>query len=105
VRDKKQILYCRFNQIDGSNIVIVIREIESWYLAGLPPDTARRMGVHTSDTTDNLTKEDFNRMIPAVYDSRIDFMFEILKFFSVEYAAKKNRSFDYFVHRYHIAVS
>jgi hypothetical protein len=104
VRDKKQILYCRFNQIDGNDIVIVIREIESWYLAGLPPDTAQRIGVQTSDTTDKLTKEDFNRMIPAMFDSRIDFMFEILKFFSIENAAKKNHSFNYFVHRYHIGV-
>jgi hypothetical protein len=104
VRDKKQILYCRFNQIDGNDIVIVIREIESWYLAGLPPDTAQLMGVQTSDTTDKLTKEDFNRMIPAMFDSRIDFMFEILKFFSLECAAKKNHSFNYFVHRYHIGV-
>ena len=104
VRDKKQILYCRFNQFDGNDIVIVIREIESWYLAGLPPDTAQRIGVQTSDTTDKLTKEDFNRMFPAMFDSRIDFMFEILKFFSIENAAKKNHSFNYFVHRYHIGV-
>lgn len=104
VRDKKQILYYRFSEIDGSSIVIVIQEIESWYLAGLPPDTAQRMGVPSYESTDMITKEDFNRMVPARFDSRIDFMFEILKFFSLEYAAAKNRSFHFFVHRYHLGL-
>ena len=36
VRDKKQILYYRFSNVDGANIVIVIREIESWYMQGSP---------------------------------------------------------------------
>src|SRR5512137_2497962 len=35
VRDKKQVLYYHFNNIDGGSIVVVIKEIESWYYAGL----------------------------------------------------------------------
>jgi hypothetical protein len=102
VRDKKQILYHRFSQINGSSIVIVIREIESWYLAGLPPDAAAHMGIMPFNSTDDLTKEDFNSMIPRQFDSRIDFMFEILKYFSLERAAQKNRSFQFFIRRYHL---
>jgi hypothetical protein len=52
--------------------------------------------------TDDLTKEDFNRLIPKNYDSRIDFMFEILKYFSIDSARKKNHSFRFFVERYHL---
>jgi hypothetical protein len=102
VRDKKQVLYHRFSEIDGGRIVIVVMEIESWYLAGLPADAAQRMGLSPYDSTDDLTKEDFNGIIPRQFDSRIDFMFEILKFFSFDRAAEKNRSFHYFIHRYHV---
>lgn len=100
VRDKKQILYYRFNRIDGRSIVIVIREIESWYFAGISGDLAREMGVEDPTSTNDMTKEDFNRLIPRRFDSRIDFMFEILKSFSLEAAARRNQSFHFFVDRY-----
>jgi hypothetical protein len=100
VRDKKQILYYRFNNIDGKSIVIVIKEIESWYYAGISGDLARELGITDQSSTNDLTKEDFNSLIPRRFDSRIDFMFEILKSFSLETAARKNRSFDFFVSRY-----
>jgi hypothetical protein len=102
VRDKKQILYHWFASIDGNSIVIVIKEIESWYLAGIPPETARQMGMRPIPATDEVTKEDFNHLIPEMFDSRIDFMFEILKFFSLEHAQQKNRSFHFFVRHYHL---
>ena len=100
VRDKKQILYYRFNDIQGRSIVIVIAEIESWYYAGIPPESVQAFGVASVESTETLTKEDFNRIIPPKFDSRIDFMFEILKTFSVETAVKKNASFKFFVDRY-----
>jgi hypothetical protein len=100
VRDKKQILYYRFSNIDGRSIVIVIKEIESWYYAGISGTLAREMGISDTGSTDELTKEDFNRLIPRRFDSRIDFMFEILKSFSLKTAARKNHSFDYFAGRY-----
>ena len=100
VRDKKQILYYRFSDIDGRNIVVVIREIESWYLAGISPDTAQDLGVRDIPSTDQITKEDFNALMPPRFDSRIDFMFEILKSFSLEIAIRKNTSFRFFVNHY-----
>jgi hypothetical protein len=102
VRDKKQILYYRFSHIDGGSIVVVIREIESWYFAGLTDESAKNLGVILPSTTDNLTKEDFNALIPERFDSRIDFMFEILKTFSIGTAMRKNHSFNFFSHRYHL---
>jgi len=102
VRDKKQILYYRFSEIDGGKIVIVIREIESWYYAGISGSLATELGITETGNTDDLTKEDFNVRIPRKFDSRIDFMFEILKSFSLETAAKKNTSFRFFVERYQV---
>lgn len=100
VRDKKQILYYRFSDIDGRSIVVVIREIESWYLAGISFDAAQALGVADLLETNDLTKEDFNALIPLRFDSRIDFMFELLKSFSLETAVKKNASFRFFYNRY-----
>jgi hypothetical protein len=80
----------------------VIREIESWYYAGLTTESALSLDVPDFPFTDNLTKEDFNGLIPGKYDSRIDFMFEILKYFSIDTAGKKNHSFRYFAERYHL---
>jgi len=105
VRDKKQILYYRFSDVDGGSIVIVIREIESWYYAGITRELAQKLGVNEMETTDDLTKEDFNARIPRKFDSRIDFMFEILKSFSIESAVQKNRSFHFFINRYRIYVN
>jgi hypothetical protein len=102
VRDKKQILYSHFSHIDGGSIIVVIKEIESWYYAGLSHESALVLDVPDLPFTDELTKEDFNRLIPKKYDSRIDFMFEILKYFSIDSAGKKNHSFRFFAERYHL---
>jgi len=105
VRDKKQLLYFHFNNITGHSIVIVIKEIESWYYAGLSAISARDLGVEERLSTDQMFKEEFNQLMPRHFDSRIDFMFEILKSFSLETAVLKNRSFNFFVERYHLAGS
>jgi hypothetical protein len=102
VRDKKQLLYHWYPNISGSSIVIVIMEIESWYYAGLPAESLQKLGLPALPSTDGLTKEDFNALIPPAFDSRIDFMFEILKSFSPSTAARNNRSFKYFFERYHL---
>ncbi len=82
---------------------MVIKEIESWYYAGLSRESALALGVPDLASTDALIKEDFNHLIPRKYDSRIDFMFEILKYFSLESARTKNNSFRFFVDRYQLA--
>lgn len=102
VRDKKQILYHWFSNINGGNIIVVIMEIESWYYAGLSAGTLQKFGLPSLPSTDGLTKEDFNALIPPSFDSRIDFMFEILKSFSPEAAALHNRSFKFFFEKYHL---
>ena len=102
VRDKKQLLYHWFSNINGNNIVIVIMEIESWYYAGLSLEALLKFGLPSLPSTDGLTKEDFNALIPPSFDSRIDFMFEILKSFSPVTAVRNNRSFKFVFERYHL---
>ncbi|HSA38486.1 MAG TPA: hypothetical protein P5013_06325 [Methanoregula sp.] len=102
VKDKKQLLYHWYSNITGSSIVVVIMEIESWYYAGLPDESLQKLGLPSLPFTDDLTKEGFNALIPPSFDSRIDFMFEILKSFSPVTAARHNQSFKFFFDRYHL---
>ncbi len=103
VKAKKHILMERFDALDSRNIVVIIREIESWYLAGLDEAAERDLSLPRHLSTDSLSKEYFNSHIPRRFVSRIAFMLEILTRFSVLVACGKNRSFRYFITRYHLA--
>ncbi len=84
-------------RIDIKNVIIVVKEIESWYLAGLDDKARKELGIRTFRNTDNITKEEFDNLMPKKFDSRIDIMVEILKRFSVGMGEQKNRSFAYFM--------
>lgn len=90
----------KFFILDIKRIIVVIKEIESWYLAGLDTSTLQKFEISPFNTTENITKEQFNNLIPKNFDSRIDFMLEILEHFSVEIAKGKNSSFRYFLEKY-----
>lgn len=86
--------------VEDDNIFVVIKEIESWYLAGLDREILKKLGISYSEKrTDSLTKERFDRLISDKYVSRIDFMQEILENFQVETAKQKNKSFNYFINK------
>ena len=89
-----------YENIDNDKMIVVIKEIESWYLAGLDNEVCRQLKINNFADTDNVTKEKFNALIPKKFTSRIDFMSEILKYFSIEIAKQKNNSFQYFVEKY-----
>jgi hypothetical protein len=105
VTAKKQEIQNNLGNIDNDKIIVVIKEIESWYLAGLSDTKCRKFQMQTFSVTDDITKEQFNSVIPQTFDSRIDFMLEILKIFSIEIAKQKNKSFRYFIEKYNCEVS
>ena len=79
-------------------LLIVCTEIESWYLAGLGSSDCAQIGVKKAlCKTDKISKEEFDRMIPNKFNSRIDFLQEILKLFRIEVACSKNASFNYLI--------
>lgn len=82
--------------LTDDRISIVIKEIEGWYLSGLTDHKGKSLKVRFSGNTNNVTKEKFDSLIPKGFDSRIDFMVEILKYFSIPTARRKNKSFAYF---------
>jgi hypothetical protein len=88
----------KFGQtLDKSSLVIVVKEIEGWYLAGLDDKSCKELTLETFSNTDDIAKENFNSLIPKKFASRIDFMAEVLKRFSVETARQKNKSIQYFM--------
>ena len=82
-------------------VLIVCKEIESWYLAGLNDESCNQIGVPTSsNSTDHITKEQFDKVMPSRFKTRIAFMEEILQVFDQETARAKNASFRYFMQKY-----
>ena len=101
VTEKKNDIVRKYSSIiNNKKIVVVIKEIESWYLAGLSDEIAKKIVKHTFKTTNTITKEQFDNLIPKKYQSRIDFMMEILKFFSFDISKRKNDSFNYFANNF-----
>jgi len=91
---KKQALLQVFTELESGKTVVVVREIEGWYLAGLKDDNP--LGVQVPTDTTALTKEQFNNTMPTGLDSRIAYMIEVLKHFDIRVAATRNQSFLYF---------
>ena len=89
-----------FLQNGVAQIAIVVKEIESWYLAGLDNKQSKNLKIPILNSTDDITKEKFNQLIPKKFDSKLDFMTESLKCFSIETAKLKNKSFKYFIEKY-----
>jgi len=100
VTAKKQALSSRLPELDEDKAVVVVMEIESWYMAGVEDKACERLGIRPMRNTDTLTKEGFNSLMPKRFESRVDFMVELLKFFSIKAAKGKNRSFRHFIERH-----
>lgn len=95
---RKQAKQSKLKNLDQDKIIVVIKEIESWYLAGLDDACSKKCGIRPCNTTDTIIKEQFNNMTPRKFNSsRVDFLQEILKYFQVETAKQKNESFRYFL--------
>ena len=96
---KKQEILETYKNIDKDRIVIVIKEIESWYLAGLNEKDSKKLTKRSFKSTDTITKEQFNTFRPK-NESRINFMIELLNVFSRDTAIQKNNSFSYFMKKH-----
>ena len=78
------------------SIIIVKREIESWYVAGLKQSDAESLNVVYRTNTEQVSKKMLENMRPAKFMTRAAFLLEILNKFSMDMAKKNNPSFAYF---------
>jgi hypothetical protein len=95
ITEKKAKITSIYNEVDPSKIIIVIKKIEGWYLAGLDKNNANKLGVSDLQDTNGIGKGDFKRNMNGRYTVVKDFMQELLKCFDVTCAKTKNKSFDY----------
>jgi hypothetical protein len=97
VTTRKEILAHKYNEaLEPTNAVIVAREIESWYMAGMDEAACRELRIKGPLCTDHMTKEQFRSLMPGRFnDSVVDFMTDILRGFRIEVAKGRNRSFCY----------
>jgi hypothetical protein len=83
-----------------SNVIIVVKEIECWYLCGLDSQCCTKLRMQKRlANIDNMTKEDFDRLIPNDM-TRIEFMRQILEKYDVATGRQKNKSFRYFLKKW-----
>lgn len=94
VSGKRQWVRQQFQMVEEARILVVVREIEGWYVAGIEREAERKLRIRVPGRTDGFTKEDFLGMMPEKFE-RTDFMVEILKGFSIQGARNRNRSFAY----------
>ena len=103
VTSRKERKLQKYQNLDTERLVVVVKEVESWYLAGLDSSNSKRLGIPPLANTNTLTKEQFDELVPRKkFDSRTDFMLETLKWFSIEVAKGKNQSFAYFARKHFI---
>ncbi|MDW8120810.1 MAG: hypothetical protein RMK62_00670 [Armatimonadota bacterium] len=101
VTAKKDLLCKRYPMLSRDRTVIVIREIESWYVAGPDPRSRRRFGIQKEEATDHLTKDQVEKSVPLRYrGSKAYLHYEMLKRFDVSLVKKNNASFQYFLRKY-----
>ncbi len=103
ITGKKNIIKQKCRDIDIDKIIIVIKEIEGWYIAGIGQKIAKKLKIKLTHNVDanEITKEQFNSLIPRQFkDSRTNFMIEILKHYDIKLARKRNKSFDYFIRKF-----
>jgi hypothetical protein len=98
ITDKKNKIKKKYKFLKylNTNILVVIKEIESWYYAGLTKTICRKLKIKDINNTDMFTKEQFDQYAYKLSGSKINFMVEILKNYSIPTAKKKNKSFRYF---------
>jgi len=94
VANRKRRVREHYPDLDDREIVVVCREIESWYLAGLSTEGAAALRINPPQFTDHMSKE-VNSLRPSRFETPLDFFLELLKHFDWHTACQRNKSFAY----------
>lgn len=94
---RKERLRARFPGLPEDRIIVVIRMIEGWYLAGLDAAACEALGCTELPETDSVDKSGFEAALPEPVT--IDLKERILEHFDRDVACRKNASFAYFLRR------
>ena len=91
----KEAIASRISGLSWDRVVVVPREIEAWYLAGLDAAACDELGIDRVLEVDTITKEQFDQLVGGRRQHQ-PAMDEILQYYDVEVARQRSPSFRYF---------
>ena len=96
-----------YKEIDRERIILVIKEVEGWYFAGITEKNAKKLKIKLSDfrkfDPNTIRKEQFNEKVKPKKYNETDFKIEIIKLFDITHARERNGSFEYLLNYFNIA--
>lgn len=109
ITTKKQDIHQTY-EVDTEKIIVVTKEIESWYLAGLTEENSHKWGLPVLENTDSIGKKKFEEYVRHIRKNSTyrtapkpkSLLNEILTVFSIKTAKQKNASFEYFTEKYQL---
>ncbi len=103
IQSLKETKKSKYEQLDKTKITAVIKEIESWYIAGIQNELRKKLKIpeRKIQDTSKITKEDFLRFSENLKDmTPHEVKLEILTSFDFEIAKNRNPSLNYFINKY-----
>ena len=97
VTSKKESMKSRL-PIPDDRIAVVVKEIESWYLAGLDEEGCQALDISPVRRPDEVVKEAFDNLVGGKAN-HTDMMVEILKRYDISQARRRSPSFGYFARK------
>lgn len=83
------------------DVIVVVPEIESWYVAGLNAKAMEQFKFQSLDDVNDLSKSRFKRLVAkSIFDDEDWAMQEILEVYDIDTARKTNHSFDWFMGKF-----
>lgn len=85
--------------LSDDRIAVVVKEIESWYLAGLNESDFQALRIRAVSRPDEVVKEEFDALRGGKIH-HINMMLEILKRYDISQARRRSPSFGYFARKH-----
>ena len=92
---KKEWVKSQLPSLSEDRIAVVVKEIESWYLAGLSQSDCQALKLGDIKRPDEVVKEDFDALVGGKVNHTA-MMREILRRYSLSEARRRSPSFGYF---------
>ena len=99
VTSKKESMKSALDALSDDRIAVVVKEIESWYLAGLDEEGCQALDIDRVNRPDEVVKEKFDALVGGKAN-HTDMMVEILKRYDISQARRRSPSFAYFARRH-----
>lgn len=96
IERRKRALCRAYRGLRPEHIIIVKNEIESWFAAGVTAEGERALKAKFPRNTDDYSKEEFLAKIPERLSPKRVFFTELLEYYSLQTALRRNQSLRYF---------